>query len=59
METHWKRTIKGTGETLKASLDPVLSSRLSSVGTLVEGGYRYVLLNNGKLIFRTREIVKY
>ncbi len=59
LQSHWRKTKSGKGEILASELDPVLAARISAVGNLVEGQYRYVLLNNGKLIFRTREIIRY
>ena len=59
LQNHWRKTRSGNGEILASELAPVLASRISTGGKLVEGQYRYVLLNNGKLIFRTKEIVRY
>ena len=59
LQNHWRETRSGNGEILASELDPVFASRVSMVGSLVEGQYRYVLLDGGKLIFRTREIVRY
>lgn len=44
---------------MEAKVNPVLASRISAVGTLVENGYRYSLIASGKLIYRTPEIVRY
>jgi len=55
METHWKKAKNGEGEWLPAKGDPDLARMLNTVGTLLKGGYRYVLIADGKIIYRTKE----
>jgi len=51
IETHWTESKNGNGEWLHADLDPQLTRKLSIVGVMIKGGYRYRLLNDG---FRKR-----
>ena len=53
METHWKTTRSGNGEWLPAEAAPNLAKMINMVGTLIKGGYKYVLIDN-KIIYRTR-----
>ena len=55
LETHWKPTKNGKGEWLPAEGDPDLAKMLNIVGTLVKGGYRYTLIADGKIIYRTKK----
>lgn len=59
LQTHWRKAKNGNGEIMSAKLNPVLAARISVVGTLIEGGYRYALLGTGRTLWRKKENVKY
>ena len=54
MKTHWRKARNGEGEWLPAEGDPDLAKMLNIVGILVKGGYRYTLIADGKIIYRTK-----
>jgi len=54
MQTHWRKTRSGKGEYMPAEGDPDLARMLNIVGTLERGGYRYMLIADGKIIYRTK-----
>jgi len=61
LETHWKETKNRNGWILDAKLDPVLAARITNAGTLVEGGYKYILLGWGKnkKVYKTRSMNRF
>jgi len=54
METHWKKAKNGKGEWLPANGDPDLARMLNIAGTIVKGGYKYTLIADGRIIYRTK-----
>ena len=57
LETHWRTTRKGDGETIPRHVNPLLNARLMKAGWFIEHGYRYALL--GDVIYRTSVATKY
>lgn len=54
METHWKKTHDGSGEWLPAEGDPELARMISVAGSVTRNGYKYVLIADGKIIYRKK-----
>ena len=54
MQTHWRKTRSGNGEWLPVEGDPDLAKMLNIVGTLIKGKYKYMLIADGKIIYRTK-----
>lgn len=57
LETHWRKTLKGNGETISRTTVPLLNAKLMKIGRLIEHGYRYALL--GDVIYRTPHTSRY
>jgi len=53
-KTHWKKTRSGKGEIAPADLFPELKPILEDYKTIRLGPYVYVLLRDGKTIYRER-----
>jgi hypothetical protein len=54
LKTHWKPAKNGEGEWMPSETDSYLTSRIRNSGSLVLGGYRYSLIGDGKILYRTR-----
>jgi hypothetical protein len=54
LKTHWKMAKSGEGEWMPCESDPYLTGRIRNSGSLVLGGYRYSLIGDGKILYRTR-----
>ncbi|MBS7656783.1 MAG: hypothetical protein QXI71_04195 [Candidatus Bathyarchaeia archaeon] len=54
LKTHWKQAKNGEGEWMPCELDSYLTERIRNSGALVLGGYRYSLIGDGKILYRTR-----
>jgi len=54
LKTHWKQAKNGGGEWMPSESDPYLTERIRNSGSVVLGGYRYSLIGEGKVLYRTR-----
>ena len=54
IQTHWRKTRSGNGEWLPVEGDPDLAKMLNIVGTLIKGKYKYMLIADGKIIYRIK-----
>jgi hypothetical protein len=53
LQTHWKPANNG-GEWMPSEADPYTTKMLRNVGVMVKNGYRYTLIHDGQVIFRTK-----
>ncbi len=54
LKTHWKQAKNSDGEWMPSEDDSYLTSRIRNSGSLVLGGYKYSLVGDGKILYRTR-----
>jgi len=54
VQTHWRPTRNGEGEWMPSENDTYLTQLIRNVGTLVQDGYRYMLIHGEQTIYRKK-----